>query len=85
MKSEVDVNGTAVEVEPSHQYSITFCHHRITESLELEGTLKGCLVQFPSLKTMEDFASLVWTVLPHLLYSLDLVPSDFHLFESIED
>ena len=25
--SEVDVGGTAVEVEPSHQYSVEFCCH----------------------------------------------------------
>ena len=27
MMSEADVGGMAVEVEPSHQYSITFCCH----------------------------------------------------------
>ena len=30
--SEVDVGGTAVKVEPSHQYSITFCCHAMNGS-----------------------------------------------------
>jgi len=37
------------------------------------------------MKTMEHTANLGWTVLPHLPYSLDLVPSDFHLFGPIKD
>jgi len=27
MMSEVDVDGMAVLIEPSHQYSVTFCFH----------------------------------------------------------
>jgi len=33
-----------------------------------------------SLKTVKRIADLGWTVLPHPLYGLDLVHSDFHLF-----
>jgi len=33
-----------------------------------------------SWKNVEHIASLGWTVLPHSLYSSDLVPSNFHLF-----
>jgi len=36
------------------------------------------------LKTMEHIANLGWTILQHPLYSLDLVPSDFHLFGSMK-
>ena len=38
-----------------------------------------------SFKTMEHTANLGWTVLPHPPYSLDLVPSDFHLFGPMKD
>ena len=38
-----------------------------------------------SLKTVEHIANLGWTVLPHPPYSLDLAPSDFHLFRLIKD
>jgi histone-lysine N-methyltransferase SETMAR len=38
-----------------------------------------------SLKTVEHIANLGWTVLPHPSYSLDLAPSDFHLFGPIKD
>jgi len=39
----------------------------------------------PSSKTVKHIASLGWSVLPHLLYSPDLVPSDSHLFEVMKD
>jgi len=32
MMSEADVGGMAVEIEPSHQYSITFCCHATDDS-----------------------------------------------------
>ena len=38
-----------------------------------------------SLKTVEHIANLGWTVLPHPPYSLDLAPSDFHLFGPMKD
>jgi len=38
-----------------------------------------------SLRTMEHIDNLGWTVLPHPLYSLDLAPSDFHLFGAKKD
>ena len=38
-----------------------------------------------SLNTTEHTVSLGWTVLPHPLCSPDLVPSDFHLSESMKD
>ena len=38
-----------------------------------------------SLKTVEHFANLGWTVLTHPPYSLDLAPSDFHLFGTMKD
>jgi len=34
---------------------------------------------------MEHIFNLVWTVLPHPLYSPDLAPSDFHLFRLMKD
>ena len=34
---------------------------------------------------MEHTANFGWIVLPHPLYSPDLVPSDFHLFGPLED
>jgi hypothetical protein len=34
---------------------------------------------------MEHIVNLGWTVVPHPPYSLDLVPSDFHLFEPMKD
>ena len=37
------------------------------------------------LKTVEHTASLLCTVLPHLLYSLDLTHSDFHLLGPAKD
>ena len=37
-----------------------------------------------SLKTTECVANFGWTVLPHPPYSLDLAPSDFHLFGPLE-
>lgn len=40
---------------------------------------------YTNLKTMEHFAHLVWTVLPHLPYSLHLLPSDFHPFGPMTD
>jgi hypothetical protein len=36
-----------------------------------------------SLKTQEAITKLGWTVLPHSPYSLDLAPSDLHLFGAI--
>ena len=38
-----------------------------------------------SLNTVEHTASLGWTVLPHPSYKLDLMPSDFQLFEPMKD
>ena len=38
-----------------------------------------------SLKTVEHIVKLGWTVLPHPSYSLDLAPSDFHLFRPMKD
>lgn len=38
-----------------------------------------------SLKTMGHFAKFGWIVLPHPPYSLDLVPSDFHLLGLMKD
>jgi histone-lysine N-methyltransferase SETMAR len=38
-----------------------------------------------SLKTVEHIVNLGWTVVPHPPYSLDLAPSDFHLFELMKD
>ena len=38
-----------------------------------------------SLKTIEHTANVGWLVLPHSLYSLDLVPSDFHPFKPMKD
>lgn len=38
-----------------------------------------------SLEIMELTANLGWTVLPHPPYSLDLVPSHFHMFGPMED
>jgi len=37
------------------------------------------------IKTAEHIAHLVWTVLPHPLYSQDLAPSDFHLIRLKKD
>jgi hypothetical protein len=36
-------------------------------------------------ETWEHITKMCWTVLPHPDYSLDLVPSDFHLFGSLKD
>jgi histone-lysine N-methyltransferase SETMAR len=38
-----------------------------------------------SLRTWEHITKMGWTVLPHLPYSPDLAPSDFHLFGSLKD
>jgi len=38
-----------------------------------------------NVKTMEYIANLIWTVLSHPLCSVDLVPSDFHLFWPMKD
>ena len=38
-----------------------------------------------SLKTVEHIVNLGWTVVPHPPYSLDLAPSDFHLFGPMKD
>ena len=38
-----------------------------------------------SLKTVEHIVNLGRTVVPHPLYSLDLAPSDFHLFGPMKD
>ena len=37
-----------------------------------------------SLKTQQKLRELDWDILPHLPYSLDLAPSDCHLFRSLE-
>ena len=37
------------------------------------------------LNTVEHVACIVWTVLPHPLYSPDFVPSDFHLLGLMND
>jgi hypothetical protein len=37
-----------------------------------------------SILITETIAEFRWTVLPHQLYSPDLVPSDFHLFGEIK-
>ena len=39
MTSEADVGGMAVEVEPSHQYSITFCCH-VVVAAEVESEME---------------------------------------------
>jgi histone-lysine N-methyltransferase SETMAR len=38
-----------------------------------------------SLKTVEHIINIGWTVIPHPPYSLDLAPSDFHLFGPMKD
>ena len=38
-----------------------------------------------SLKTVEHIVNRGWTVVPHPPYSLDLAPSDFHLFGLMKD
>jgi histone-lysine N-methyltransferase SETMAR len=38
-----------------------------------------------NLRTREHITKMGWTVLPHLPYSPDLAPSDFHLFVSLKD
>ncbi len=38
-----------------------------------------------SLRTSEAIASFGWTVLPHPVFSLDLAPSDYHLFGPLKD
>ena len=38
-----------------------------------------------SWKTTKHIVTLGWTVLPHSSYSLDLAPSDFHLFRPVKD
>ena len=38
-----------------------------------------------SLKTVEHIISVGWSVIPHPPYSLDSVPSDFHLFRPMKD
>jgi len=38
-----------------------------------------------SLQTQEAITKFGWNVLPHLPYSPDLVPSDFHLFGPLKD
>lgn len=38
-----------------------------------------------SLKSVEHIVNLGWSVLPHSLYTLGLVPSDFHLFGLMKD
>jgi histone-lysine N-methyltransferase SETMAR len=38
-----------------------------------------------SLHTREAITKLQWTVLPHPPYSLDLAPSDYHLFSPLKD
>ena len=38
-----------------------------------------------NLKTVEHIVDLGWTVVPHPPYSLDLAPSDFHLFGPMKD
>lgn len=40
---------------------------------------------FPQLKEAMVHVNFVWTVLPYLLHSLDLLPSDLHLFRPIKD
>jgi len=39
----------------------------------------------PSLKTVELIVSLGWTVVQHIPYSLDSMPSNFHLFGTMKD
>jgi len=39
----------------------------------------------PVLRPWKHIANLGWTVLPHPPYSLDLAPSDFHLFGPMKD
>ena len=38
-----------------------------------------------SLKTVEHIINVGWIVIPHPPYSLDLAPSDFHLFGPMKD
>ena len=38
-----------------------------------------------SLKTVEHIVNLGWTVVTHPQHSLDLAPSDFHLFRPLKD
>jgi histone-lysine N-methyltransferase SETMAR len=38
-----------------------------------------------SLHTRKAITKLQWTVLPHPPYSLDLAPSDYHLFSPLKD
>ena len=38
-----------------------------------------------SLKTLKVISSFGWTTISHSLYSPDLAPSDFHLFESLKE
>ena len=38
-----------------------------------------------NLKTMEHIVNFGWTFVPHRPYSLDLAPSDFHLFGPMKD
>jgi histone-lysine N-methyltransferase SETMAR len=38
-----------------------------------------------NLRTQGTIANFGWTVFPHPPYSPDLVPSDFHLFETLKD
>ena len=40
---------------------------------------------YTSLKTLEHTANLCWTILPYPPSSLDLLPSDFHLFGPVKD
>ena len=80
--SEADVGETAVEVQPSHQSSATFCCCATNGSRKMIWQSNAIL--HTTFKIM-DIANLSWTVLPHPPYSPDLAPSDFHLFGMIED
>lgn len=64
---------SADKAEGSNFHSSTFLlHHDNTRSYTI-------------LKTVEHVANLGWNFLPHPLYSLDLMPFDFHLFRLMED
>ena len=83
-------------LEPRHSINSNHCTVTITKLKTPTSRVRSVkkitfLLQYNNarphtcLKTVKHVASLGWTVLPHPLYSLDLVPSDFHLLQPMKD
>ena len=73
-----------------HELWLLLCHGDWAKYWSLKRRRKSfaCNMVTPGPITVcrpENIANLGWTFLPHPLYSLDLVPSSFHLIEPMKD